>query len=290
MAGSAHEKSLARARANRERERAEQRHGLQLVLALLVVLVVGALALGAVLLNRGGDDADLAAFDEDSPVEDTTGTDEAVGDEAAESTAGDIAPCPAATVDSATLPSPYAEQPTVDVSGVESVRVTLGTTCGDIELALDPAAAPVTVANFVALAEDGYYDGVGFHRVIDDFMIQGGDPTGTGSGCVDPSDPSCTERLPGYTFADELERAEQVVAEFGGYPRGTVAMANAGPDTNGSQFFIMQAEQPYRLPPAYTVFGEVVSGMEVVDRIVLGPVDGQLAVDPVRIQRVEVQR
>lgn len=289
MAGSAHEKSLARARENRDRERAEQRHGLRLVVALLVVLVVAAVALGAVLLNRGGDDTDLAAFDQDGTVE-GEGADETAGGETADSAAGDLTACPAGTVDSATLPSPYATQPTVDLDGVQSVRVTLGTTCGDIELELDPTAAPVTVANFVALAEDGYYDGVGFHRVIDGFMIQGGDPTGSGNGCVDPSDPSCAARLPGYTFADELERAEQVVAESGGYPRGTVAMANAGPDTNGSQFFIMQAEQPYPLPPAYTVFGEVVSGMEVVDRIVLGPVDGQLAVDPVRIQRVEVQR
>lgn len=170
------------------------------------------------------------------------------------------------------------------------MRATLVTTCGDIVLTLDAAAAPATVANFVALAEDGYYDGVGFHRVIDEFMIQGGDPTGSGNGCVDQTDPSCAERLPGYTFGDELELAEEVVATSGGYPRGTLAMANAGPDTNGSQFFIVQATPGYGLPPAYAVFGQVESGMDVVDRIAQGPTDGQLAVDPVRIVEVDVQR
>ena len=102
----------------------------------------------------------------------------------------------------------------------------------------------------MALARDGFYDGVIFHRVISGFMIQGGDPTGTGSGG------------PGYTFRDELEGE-------GTYSRGTVAMANAGPNTNGSQFFIMHSD--YGLPHSYTIFGTVTSGMDAVDSMAAGP-------------------
>ncbi|MBW3577458.1 MAG: peptidylprolyl isomerase [Actinobacteria bacterium] len=125
---------------------------------------------------------------------------------------------------------------------------TVETTEGTIELNLLVADSPRTVNNFVFLARNGFYDGVIFHRVIEGFMIQGGDPTGTGRGG------------PGYRFEDELELARQR-----GYPRGTVAMANAGPDTNGSQFFIVQRDAP--LPPNYSVFGEVGVGMDVVDEI-----------------------
>lgn len=118
-------------------------------------------------------------------------------------------------------------------------------------------------------------------------MIQGGDPTGTGTGCLDDA---CEQRLPGYTFDDELALAEQLVDASGGYPRGTLAMANSGADTNGSQFFVIQGDNGYPLPPQYAVFGSVVEGMDVVDRIAQGPVDGQLAVDPIIILSVDVQR
>ena len=116
-----------------------------------------------------------------------------------------------------------------------------------IELELYPAAAPKTVENFERLAGDGFYDGVVFHRVIPDFMIQGGDPTGTGSGG------------PGYTFEDEQN--EQSVV------RGALAMANAGPNTNGSQFFIVTADACPWLDGQHTVFGRVTAGMDVVDAI-----------------------
>jgi len=122
---------------------------------------------------------------------------------------------------------------------------------GDIHLQLDPAEAPMTVNNFVALARDGYYDGVTFHRVVPRFVIQGGDPMGTGSGG------------PGYKFNDEPVRRP--------YKAGTVAMANAGPNTNGSQFFICLEDQP-SLPPNYTIFGDTVSGMDVVRNIRVGDV------------------
>jgi peptidyl-prolyl cis-trans isomerase B (cyclophilin B) len=122
------------------------------------------------------------------------------------------------------------------------------TTKGDIEIELYPEYAPVTVNNFVFLAREGFYDGVRFHRVISNFVIQGGDPTGTGSGG------------PGYRFQDE----------FKGNPlkheRGSLSMANAGPNTNGSQFFVAHSPQPH-LDGKHTVFGKVTEGLDVVDAI-----------------------
>lgn len=157
-----------------------------------------------------------------------------------------------------------------------SYRATISTTAGDVTVELDPAGAPLATNNLVTLARDGYYDGIVFHRVIEGFMIQGGDPTGTGSGG------------PGYTFPDELAAAEEIVEEHGGYPRGTVAMANAGADTNGSQFFVIH--QDYTLPPLYTVFGQVVDGMDVVDTIATTPTDAaDRPVDPIEITTVTVQ-
>jgi len=124
---------------------------------------------------------------------------------------------------------------------------TLNTNHGAIELELFDEDAPKTVDNFVKLARDGFYDGVVFHRVIRDFMIQGGDPTGTGRGG------------PGYTFEDEFNDHKVV--------RGALAMANAGPNTNGSQFFIVTTESAPWLDGKHTVFGRVTSGMDVVDAI-----------------------
>src|SRR5215212_7390244 len=125
---------------------------------------------------------------------------------------------------------------------------------GTIRVELLESDAPKTTDNFIKLAERGYYDGVIFHRVIKGFMIQGGDPTGTGRG---------GESASGGRFADEINRSSPLYA--GAYKKGTVAMANAGPNTNGSQFFIMHADYP--LPPSYSKFGQVVEGQEVVDAI-----------------------
>ena len=124
---------------------------------------------------------------------------------------------------------------------------TLHTNHGAIEVELFEDDAPKTVANFVKLAEDGFYDGVIFHRIIPDFMIQGGDPTGTGTGG------------PGYQFEDEINDHKVV--------RGALAMANAGPNTNGSQFFIVTTDAAPWLDGKHTVFGRVTSGMDVVDAI-----------------------
>ena len=139
---------------------------------------------------------------------------------------------------------PSAPDLTIDLS--KTYTATLDTNHGPITIALDPDRAPQTVNNFVFLAREGFYDGVIFHRVIPGFVIQGGDPTGTGSGG------------PGYKFRDELDKP-------GSYSRGTVAMANAGPNTNGSQFFVVLGKAG--LPHAYTIFGEVTDGMDAVDSI-----------------------
>jgi cyclophilin family peptidyl-prolyl cis-trans isomerase len=127
------------------------------------------------------------------------------------------------------------------------MKATMQTNHGAIELELYPDDAPKTVDNFVKLARDGFYDGVIFHRVIPDFMIQGGDPTGTGSGG------------PGYSFEDEFNEHK--------VERGALAMANAGPNTNGSQFFIVTTDAAPWLDGKHTVFGQVTSGMEVADKI-----------------------
>ena len=146
-------------------------------------------------------------------------------------------------------------------------QATLHTNHGAIEVELFEADAPKTVDNFVKLSRDGFYDGVIFHRVIPDFMIQGGDPTGTGSGG------------PGYQFADEFNDQKVV--------RGALAMANAGPNTNGSQFFIVTTEAAPWLDGKHTVFGRVTVGMETVDEIAQLPTDGMdKPVDEVRIESV----
>jgi peptidyl-prolyl cis-trans isomerase B (cyclophilin B) len=146
---------------------------------------------------------------------------------------------------------------------------TIHTNHGAIEIELHDGDAPKTVENFRKLAGDGFYDGVIFHRVIPDFMIQGGDPTGTGTGG------------PGYTFEDEINDHKVV--------RGALAMANAGPDTNGSQFFIVTTQEAPWLDGKHTVFGKVVSGMETVDAIESQPTDARdKPLEDAKIERVEL--
>ena len=132
------------------------------------------------------------------------------------------------------------------IDPAKSYTAVMDTSMGSITIALDAAAAPRTVNNFVVLARYHYYEGVIFHRIIKGFVCQGGDPTGSGRGG------------PGYRFADELPEA-------GSYELGSLAMANAGPDTNGSQFFIISGPDGTRLPPLYSLFGKVVEGLDVVD-------------------------
>jgi cyclophilin family peptidyl-prolyl cis-trans isomerase len=151
--------------------------------------------------------------------------------------------------------------------------IVIKTNMGEIRFSTYDADAPKTVENFITLANKGFYDNVIFHRVIDGFMIQGGDPTGTGRGG------------PGYSFADELD--SQTESYKLGYAKGTVAMANAGPNTNGSQFFIMVADKA--LPHDYTIFGKVLSGQDVADAIARTKTDtDDKPILPITMQKVTV--
>ncbi|HYI61004.1 MAG TPA: peptidylprolyl isomerase [Acidimicrobiales bacterium] len=143
-----------------------------------------------------------------------------------------------------------AKQPDMQIDTDTRYEVVLGTDKGDITMVLDPALAPVTVNNFVTQARAGFYTGLTFHRVVAGFVIQGGDPDGTGRGG------------PGYKFADEPVRADYVL--------GAVAMANAGPNTNGSQFFICIEDCTGKLDKLYNLFGFVTSGIEVAQAIAVG--------------------
>ena len=156
--------------------------------------------------------------------------------------------------------------------------VTLKTSKGDIVLSLDADLAPKTVTNFVTLAKTGFYENLKFHRVIPDFMIQGVDPNGDGTG---------GGSIYGPMFGDEIDPNNAVYAA--GYKTGIIAMANRGPNTNGSQFFIMDADNP--LPPQYTIFGSVTSGIDVVHAIARVPRNeaNNMPNDPITF-KVEVKK
>lgn len=147
---------------------------------------------------------------------------------------------------SAPVVKKFGSMPPMGIDPAKRYSATLETTLGTMVIALDAAAAPLTVNNFIYLAAHHYYDGVIFHRIIKGFMCQGGDPEGSGRGG------------PGYKFGDELPKP-------GKYQIGSVAMANAGPNTNGSQFFIVSGPSGVGLPPLYSLFGQVVKGLDVVE-------------------------
>lgn len=158
----------------------------------------------------------------------------------------------------------------MEIDTKKSYEAVLTTSAGDITVSLTASATPITVNNFVALSRKGFYKNTIFHRVISGFMIQGGDPSGNGTGG------------PGYSFADEPFSGE--------YLRGTIAMANAGPNTNGSQFFIMHKD--YKLPKNYVIFGKVTKGIEIVDKIATAPTrpggEGSTPIDPVKVTSIEI--
>jgi len=165
----------------------------------------------------------------------------------------------------------------------KTVNILIETTKGNIELELFETDAPKTVANFVGLAEQGYFNGIIFHRISKGFVIQGGDSTGTGRG---------GKSIYGKEFEDELNPSTP--SYQGGYKRGTVAMANRGPNTNTSQFFIMLSDVP--MPKNYTIFGKVTKGMDVVDSIAaveiipqMGDTDGKPKVD-IMMKKVTVEK
>ena len=167
----------------------------------------------------------------------------------------------------------YSAPPAMNINESANYSAVIETSLGSIEIELFTDIAPITVNNFVNLSKDGYYDNVIFHRVIKGFMIQGGDPSGTGHGEMG--------KYPGYEFQDELNNPMQ-------YEKGIVAMANRGPNTNGSQFFIMHVDYP--LPYDYTIFGKVSNGIDVVDAIAnVQTGDMDKPVDDVVINSVDIK-
>ena len=162
------------------------------------------------------------------------------------------ADCPANFKTTLNKPS-YPSAPALTIDPSKTYTATVTTDIGSFVITLDPKTAPTTVNNFVFLAKQHFYDCVTFHRVIPSFVDQTGDPTGTGDGG------------PGYKFADELPKKATPQ-----YPLGSVAMANSGPNTNGSQFFIVAGSQGESLAPSYSLFGQVTSGMSVIEKINAG--------------------
>ena len=150
----------------------------------------------------------------------------------------------------------FTSPPEMGIDPTKRYTATMETSMGTIVISLDPINAPKTTNNFVFLALNHYYDGIIFHRIVKDFVIQGGDPEGSGRGG------------PGYRFEDELPKP-------GKYAIGSLAMANAGPNTNGSQFFIISGQSGCTLPPLYSLFGQVVKGLDVVEKMQNVETDGR---------------
>ncbi len=167
----------------------------------------------------------------------------------------------------------YESMPEMNIDISRKYTAVIKTSMGDMSVEFFTEDAPMTVNNFINLSRDGYYDNVIFHRVISGFMIQGGDPSGTGHGEMG--------KYPGYKFEDELNNQRS-------YEKGILAMANAGPDTNGSQFFIMHVDYP--LPYQYTIFGLVTDGLDIIDKIAsVETGDGDKPVNDVVIESVEIK-
>ena len=167
----------------------------------------------------------------------------------------------------------YDSMPEMNIDISRKYTAVIKTSMGDMSFDFFTEDAPMTVNNFINLSRDGYYDNVIFHRVISGFMIQGGDPSGTGHGEMG--------KFPGYKFEDELNNQRS-------YDKGILAMANAGPDTNGSQFFIMHVDYP--LPYQYTIFGFVNDGLDIIDKIAsVETGDGDKPVNDVVIESIEIK-
>lgn len=233
------EKQAALARRAR-RQKLAKRVGIAAAVAVALV--------GSVILMTRGNEPSTATSTTEAATSTTTDAKNTALQKAADAKAV-AAGCPASTKATTTTKSwPSAPAMAIDTSKTYTAKV--ATTTGDFTITLDAAKAPNTVNNFVFLANEGFYRCIIFHRVIPGFMDQTGDPTGTGTGG------------PGYQFADELPATATPQ-----YPIGSVAMANSGPNTNGSQFFIVTGPQGESLPPSYSLFGSVTEGIDVVQRI-----------------------
>jgi len=253
--------------AREARRRKTKRRALQIGIGIpaLILVVFGAVRL------FGDDSSDtVAPIDTTATTTATTVAGDASSTTAAGATTvpGSVVPCPAADGSSAKTSSfPAAPQTCIDPSKTYTIEV--DTTLGSYTAELYPAKAPLAVNSFVFLARYHYFDGISCHRIITGFVIQCGDPTGTGSGG------------PGYSFADELPAA-------GEYKLGSIAMANSGPNTNGSQFFVISGDQGVALPPSYTLFGQVTEGLDVVAALDAVGSQSGTPTTPVTINKVTV--
>jgi cyclophilin family peptidyl-prolyl cis-trans isomerase len=231
----------ARQRAAREARliaeaQAKKRH--KQIRNVIIVAVIAAIVIGIVFLTSSGSNS---------------GNGTKLSAQAQANKVAVAAGCPASTATRVNTQK-YSAAPPMTIDTSKSYTATVKTTVGSFTIALDAKTAPITVNNFVFLADKGYYHCVIFHRVIPTFMDQTGDPTGTGTGG------------PGYTIADEYPAKATVATDQ--YPLGSVAMANTGqPNTGGSQFFVVAGAEGESLPNSYTLFGQVTSGMSVVDKI-----------------------
>jgi cyclophilin family peptidyl-prolyl cis-trans isomerase len=255
MPSKTRQKQLAKLAARRAAERRRQARNRAIAIGLVVVLVLG--GGGAVAWTLLTDEPESTPRPKDTATPATV----ACGGEKPPS-AGEKKPR-------------FKKPPQLDLREGADYRATLTTSCGELELDLLEDQAPIAVNNFVFLAREGFYDGLTFHRLQRDYVLQGGSPTGDAAGG------------PGYRFEDELDRDAT-------YRPGTVAMANSGPDTNGSQFFIVIGPEGKGLPPSYTIFGEVLRGDRVLDSINALPTvpspDGQtrLPIDTIYIEKVTI--
>jgi cyclophilin family peptidyl-prolyl cis-trans isomerase len=265
----ARQKELHRSRLEAAREEAarQARRAKFIRFGVIAVVAIALVVLVAVL--TGDDDTDVASDDSASTTASVSTT------EAGPTTTAVPTPCPPTDGSgerTTTFSAPFA----MCIDAERTYRAAVDTTLGSFTIELEPQRAPLTVNNFVSLARSKFYDGLTFHRIVPDFVIQGGDPAGDGTGG------------PGYQFQDELPQPDD-------YEAYSVAMANSGPDTNGSQFFVVLSEKGAdTLVSAvggtanYSLFGKVVEGTDVVDKIAAVELDGERPVTPVTIEKVTI--
>jgi peptidyl-prolyl cis-trans isomerase B (cyclophilin B) len=277
MSKQTRKRELQRLRARREAERqqARRRRALLTYGGLALVVVVAAVAGG--LWLTGDDEAPAGAAATTAAGASTTVPAEQFDDARAGAPTAPAAVACGGKIPAKVQRPTFTKPPTTKVDPDTTYLATFQTSCGDFTVRLDPRNAPVTTANFVFLAGKGFYDSTWFHRIVPGgaagiAVIQGGDPEGTGGGG------------PGYAIKDELPTSPAA------YKRYSVAMANSGPDTGGSQFFVSFADNSKGLQPNYSVFGQVVDGTEVVDKIAKVPVGGERGDTPTQSVWIEKLR
>ena len=265
----ARQKEQSRTRAEQARKEAEATARRKRFISLSSIVVVLAAVVGLIAFLSSGDDDTTTAESETSTTAATTTTvaGETTTTAFTEAAPGS-APCPEAD-GSSERRTEFDGPPEMCIDTAKTYTAEVETNEGTFTIQFDAQKAPKTVNNFVFLARYHYFDGLIFHRIIDGFVIQGGDPQGTGQGG------------PGYSFGDELPSA-------GEYQKYSVAMANSGPNTNGSQFFVITGDQGVQLPPQYSLFGKVVDGTDVVDKIGKAETENERPKSEIKMTKVTI--